>query len=75
MQVFPLSVLTSLKVEETEVEEGKWKEGARGAPRSIAVTSSILKLRKVFCEAHLMHKYFVRRRGEKSGREDGGGGG
>jgi len=36
------------EVEETEVEEGKWKEGARGAPR---------------------------RRGEKSGREDGQAGG
>merc|ERR1719225_925262 len=36
------------EVEETEVEEGKWKEGARGAPR---------------------------RRGEKSGREDGQSGG
>lgn len=33
MQVSQLSVLTSFKVEETEVEEGKWKEGARGAPR------------------------------------------
>merc|ERR1719447_322652 len=36
------------EVEETEVEEGKWKEGARGAPR---------------------------RRGEKSGKEDGQAGG
>ena len=26
------------QVEETEVEEGKWKEGARGAPRLVAMT-------------------------------------
>ena len=42
----PLILLTSLvmltilippQVEETEVEEGKWKEGARGAPRLVAM--------------------------------------
>ena len=32
-----LIILIPSQVEETEVEEGKWKEGTRGAPRLVAM--------------------------------------
>ena len=80
----PLILLTSLvmlalppQVEETEVEEGKWKEGARGAPRLVAMIPvqswNTCSSNWSFAIDHYFQ--MSRRRGEKSGKEDGPAGG